>query len=155
MYRRLGSDHDAMRPALIAVALVASVALAWVAWILAAAEQAVTPGYESDPDFTLVIVVGIAALVMAFAAGGLIARRAEGAYLLSVGAFMLVMPLVLLAFLTLMAGASPYDTSDPGPIRLVGPVLLAFDLAVAVFALRLGRQMRADAASPTDEQTST
>ena len=145
-----GSHDGDMRPALIAVAGLAAVALGWVTWVLAAAELTVTPGFESDPDFTVVIVVGCAAVVMAFAAGGLIARRAEGAFLLSVGAFMLLMPLALLAFLTLMAGASPYDTNDPGPIRLLGPGLLALDVTVAVLALRLGRRMRDEAATRND-----
>ena len=67
-----------MRPALIAIAGLAAVALGWVTWVLTAPELAVTPGFESEPDFTVVIVVGCAAVVMAFAAGGLLARRAEG-----------------------------------------------------------------------------
>jgi hypothetical protein len=130
-----------MRYLLIVAAIGASLALAWVGWRLALAEQIVVPGSATDPDYSVVMVLGLAAAVMAFAAAGLIARRPEGAYLLSVGAFMLVMPLTLLAFLSLAAGTSPYSTSDPGLVRLLGPGLLALDLTVAFLALRLGRSM--------------
>jgi hypothetical protein len=140
-----------MRHVLIAIAIGASLALVWVAWRLALAEQVVVPGFVNEPDYTVVLVLGTAAAVMAIAAAGMIARRAEGAYLLSVGAFMLVMPLTLLAFLSLMAGASPYATSDPGAVRLLGPALLALDLAVAVLSLRLGRNMARSGPPPARE----
>ena len=132
-----------MRSVLIVVAIGASLALVWVAWRLAMAEQIVSPDSVDEPDYTIVIVLGVAAAVMAAAAAGMIARRAEGAYLLSVGAFMLVMPLALLAFLSV-----PWSGSDPGPIRLLGPGLFVADLVVAVLALRLGREMSKGSSAP-------
>ena len=129
-----------MRYALIAVAIGASLSCVFVAWRLWLGEQVVTPGYENDPDYTYVVVLVVAATVLAFAAGGLIARRAEGAYLLSIAAFMLAMPLALLAILSL-GWYSPYSTGDPGLVRFLGLGLLALDLWVAVQGIRVGRRL--------------
>ena len=126
-----------MRYALIVVAIGASLFLTWLSWIFLL--RALDARGDTGNDWSVVVVLATAALVMAFAAGGLVARRAEGAFLLSVGAFMCALPLAFVAMLSFVA----WDvTSNPGPERLLGPVGLGLDLWVGVLGLRLGRSMR-------------
>ena len=138
-----------MRYAFIAIAIGASLLCVFVAWRLWLGEQVVVPGRVSDPEYTYVVVLLVAAIVLAFAAGGLIAQRAEGAYLLSVAAFMLVMPLGVLVLLSFIAlGMSERSLTN---LVLIFGVWGAFglDLWVAVHGIRLGRRMRELARSDT------
>jgi len=138
-----------MRYALIAIAIGASLLCLFVAWRLWLGEQVVMdPDYVREPDYTNVVVLIVAAIVLAFAAGGLIARRAEGAYLLSVAAFMLVMPLGVLVMLSFIAlGVNERSLTN---LVVISGVWAAFglDLWVAVKGMRLGRRMRAEVAPP-------
>ena len=86
-----------MRYGLIGVAVGAFVLLTWLSLVFLERELRPAPPFNpehpnivwpSEDDYTLVVVLATAALVMVAAAGGMIARRAEGAYLLSVGALM-------------------------------------------------------------------
>jgi len=138
-----------LRYALIAVAIGACLFLAWLSLAFLLEELQPTPPFDPEhpnivwpeDDYTLVGVLVTSALVMAAAAGGMIARRSEGAYLLLVGALMCAIPLAALSLLTLSA----WDVaSDPGPVRLLGPVALGLDLWVAALAKRLGGSMQLD-----------
>ena len=120
-----------LRYILIAVAISASLFLAWLALNLFL--SVLNTPYAGNASQPAVCVV--AALVMAGAAGGLIAGRAWGAYLLSVVAFVVVGPL---AFLALWL-AIPWDGSGPHlwVFLPVGAVLL-----IGVLGVKLGRSMR-------------
>jgi hypothetical protein len=131
-----------VRYALIAVAIGASLVCLFVAWRLWLGEQVVVPGYRDDPDYTVVAMLVVAAVVLAFAAGGLIARRAEGAYLLGVAAFMLVIPLAGLGLLSFITwDTTQGEQSNIGLLRIGVWGAFAFDVWVGVRSIRLGRQM--------------
>jgi hypothetical protein len=122
-----------LRYILAVVAVGASLFLAWFAW----GTQARPPNEPGDINFLGGIVVA-AALAMASAAWGLIARRAWAAYLLSIVPFLSSVPL---AFLALALGT--YDvTNEPHPERFLLVCAVGLAIGVGVAALRLGRAIR-------------
>jgi hypothetical protein len=124
-----------MRYALIAVAIGTSLFFAWLAWIfLGEAQQKVL--LSPDGDYFLASIFVVSALLMGLAAGGLIGRRAWGAYPQCRGAF----PFGSLSLLGL-----PVDTTQLiyNPALPLG--LLALAVGVGVSGLRLGRSMRREA----------
>jgi hypothetical protein len=144
-----------MRYALIAVAIGGALLCLFVAWRLALGEQAsIGPQYD-DPDYTVVISLVVAAIVLGIAAGGLVARRAEGAYLLGIGAFMLAIPLFGLALLSLAAWDTSQTTAETRQrndlARLVIWGAVGLDLWVGVQGIRLGRRMSRERLEQTRE----
>ena len=135
-----------LRYALIVAAIGASLFFAWLAFttFLIVLEK---PPEFAGPDRLNMGILVTAALVMAVAAGGLIARRAWGAYLLSVAAFLLSLPL---AFLALWILAAWDVTNEPHPERILPVGAVGLAIGVGVAALRLGRSIRRENEGPAD-----
>jgi drug/metabolite transporter (DMT)-like permease len=130
-----------LRYVLAVVAVGASLFLAWIAWL----SQADPPNEPGDINFTGGVIAA-AAIAMAAAARALIARRAWGAYVLSVAAFLASLPL---AFVALALGT--YDTTNqPHPERFLWVCAVGLAIAVGVAALRLGRAIRRENKGPAD-----
>ena len=130
-----------LRYLLAVVAAGASLFLAWIAW----RSQADPPNEPGDINFLGGLIVA-AAIAMAGAARGLIARRAWAAYLLSVAALLSSLPL---AFVALVLGT--YDTTNqPHPERLLWVGAVGLAIGVGVAALRFGRSIRRENAVRPD-----
>jgi hypothetical protein len=94
----------------------------------------------------IVGVPAVTATVMAIAAGGLIRRKAWGAYLLAAAAFLMA-PVLAYGILVSIASSvlpSPYDTSQGGidPEDVIVGVSFPVALVTGWLALRLGRTLR-------------
>lgn len=116
-----------MRYFLIAVAIAAALFLAWLA-------RDLHPAYS--------IFLWTPALAMGLAAIGMIKRRAWGAYLLSVAAFLCVLPIMfLMLMLASMWRTQPATPgSDPSGLILLGALALA--LTVGGTGIALGGRLR-------------
>lgn len=138
-----GGSNNAVRYALIGVAVCSALVLSWIlfGWIVSLS------GQHLDPWTIGVIgLVAVADIAMAVAAGGLVRRHAWGAYLVGVAAFLLA---PLLAFVTLVAYASsvmpsPYNTGTGGidPEDVFITVAFVLSLVTGWLGIRLGRALR-------------
>jgi photosystem I reaction center subunit XII len=141
-----------MRYVLIGLASLASASLWWIAWrTWGALTEPPAPGYMRGEGLEIIgALFAGAAVIVGVAAIGMLRRRAWGAYLFSVSAFLASAVLAI----GLLFSLGAWDVSeDPTSLNLMVLVILVVAIWAGVMAIRLGRSLRAS--TPDSPRLST